>query len=75
LTIRWTPGHSNITGNEAVDVQAKRAAKGEISSRRRTPGTLRDRLPFSKSATQQMYNDKLKTQAAKVWATASQYNR
>jgi ribonuclease HI len=28
LTIRWTAGHSNIPGNEAVDKEAKKAADG-----------------------------------------------
>jgi hypothetical protein len=31
LTIRWTAGHSNIPGNEAVDKEAKKAAEGHTS--------------------------------------------
>jgi len=75
LTIRWTPGHSDIEGNEAVDIQAKRAAEGETSGERRIPRVLCDRLPTSKSATQQKNNEMLKKKAGKVWATTQQYNR
>ncbi|KZP13385.1 hypothetical protein FIBSPDRAFT_686736, partial [Athelia psychrophila] len=32
LTMRWIPGHSDNTGNEAVDEEAKEAAKGESSA-------------------------------------------
>ncbi|KAG2141406.1 uncharacterized protein EDB93DRAFT_1159675 [Suillus bovinus] len=56
LTVRWTPGHGGIAGNIAADVQAKKAARGEVSAGNMLPRSLRTRknvpikLPFSKSA-------------------------
>ncbi|KAF9456696.1 hypothetical protein BDZ94DRAFT_1144800, partial [Collybia nuda] len=29
ITIRWTPGHQGINGNETADEEAKKAAAGE----------------------------------------------
>ncbi|KAG2743916.1 hypothetical protein P692DRAFT_201679678, partial [Suillus brevipes Sb2] len=40
LTIRWTPGHVNIMGNEEADEHAKRVARGETSDTRELPKSL-----------------------------------
>ena len=41
LTIRWTAGHEGIEGNEAVDAEAKKAAKGHTSDKSSLPSYLR----------------------------------
>jgi hypothetical protein len=73
ITIRWTPGHRDILGNERADEEAKKAAlegdEGVI------PLTFRDRLPWSRSARLQAYNAKLKVTVATEWAKSPRYHR
>ena len=66
--IRWVPGHAQITGNEAVDVEAKRAAEGVTSPAKLLPLKLRKGcsptspiwLPLNKAVLKQVNNDKTK---------------
>ena len=66
--IRWVPGHAQIAGNEAVDVEAKRAAEGATSPAKLLPLELRKghspaspiQLPLNKAVLKQANNDKTK---------------
>lgn len=62
LQICWIPGHSEVEGNEAVDVEAKKAATEGSSPDEHLPVLFRSRkpLPISKSAAKQAYAARLK---------------
>ncbi|RDB28923.1 putative RNA-directed DNA polymerase from transposon X-element [Hypsizygus marmoreus] len=75
LTIRWTPGHQGTIGNERADEEAKKAARGDTSEKRRLPAVLRETLPRSKSATKQAYNAKLKKSAKAIWTSSPHFER
>jgi ribonuclease HI len=40
ITLRWIPGHQGVEGNEAADVEAKRATEGRTSSKKDLPKIL-----------------------------------
>jgi len=60
LLIRWTPGHTDIEGNEEANKEAKAAAKHGSSPNQKLPSQLQKMLPHSKSAVQQAFYAKLK---------------
>jgi len=75
MLIRWTPGHRDITGNEAADMAARKATEGDTSAAHQLPKYLRNQLPDSRSAAQQAFNTKLKRLAAKLWERSPRYQR
>ena len=71
LTIRWTAGHMGIDGNELVDSEAKKAAKGQSTDPPSLPAILRKKLKVSAAALKQSYDIRAKKKWEKSW-TASQ---
>jgi ribonuclease HI len=70
ITIRWTPGHEGIEGNERADEEAKKAVTKGSSHVNVLPNLLKKKLPHSKAAENQADNEKLKKRAQKE-STAS----
>jgi ribonuclease HI len=58
LTLRWMAGHTGINGNELVDEEAKKAAKGQSSNPKLLPCILRHKLKISTAAIKQHYKRK-----------------
>jgi ribonuclease HI len=56
MQLHWISGHSGIEGNELVDVEAKKAAKGDSLEARALPPSLTDYvLGHSTAALKQEY--------------------
>jgi len=75
----WVPGHANITGNESVDREAKKAAEGNSSPVEQLPASLKKlgipvMLPYSKTTLAQSFNAKLKA-AIKTDFTSTEHRK
>ncbi len=68
----WTPGHSDIFGNELVDGEAKWAAAGRSSATKVLPRALRKRLPLSAAARKQAYRKRADEVAGQMWSESPQ---
>ncbi len=71
----WTPGHSDIFGNELVDGEAKWAAAGRSSATKLLPRALRKRLPLSAAARKQAYRKRADEVAGQMWSESPRYDR
>jgi hypothetical protein len=72
ITIRWTPGHVGIMGNERADEEARHTAQAQDSSDRRgIPPSLHGDLPWSRSAVQQSLNAARKADYEKQWRASA----
>jgi len=75
ILIRWTPGHCDIVGNEAADKAAQKATEGDTTPINQLPKSLRERMPYSKTALRQAFHTKLKEMAADLWKRSPRYQR
>ena len=67
-TLRWVPGHRNLTGNERADAEAKLAAQGNSSLDELLPRWLTQApLPASLSKVRQTLNETFKRAATAEW--------
>jgi ribonuclease HI len=67
IRLRWIPGHQGVKGNEAADVEAKRAAEGETSPGKDLPKILKKELPTNKAAAKQRFSKEVKEVRAERW--------
>jgi len=75
LTIRWTAGHMGLEGNEKVDEEAKKAAKGQSTTSSLLPNVLRRKLKFSTAALKQRHNMLTKSSWKKSWDNSTRGKR
>lgn len=74
LHIRWVPGHEDIEGNEAADVAAKAAARGNGSKIEDLPQYLQqEALPRSKSAIIEEEDKNTIRLWKEMWRTSPRY--
>ncbi|PPR05017.1 hypothetical protein CVT24_010210 [Panaeolus cyanescens] len=63
ISVNWISAHSDVTGNERIDFEAKQAAMGLTSRRQDLPRILRSPLPRSISALRQELKREAKEKA------------
>ena len=75
LVIKWVPGHSGSRGNEAADLEAKKAAGNDSSPAEALPRDLRKDLPISLSAIAQATTSTAKEMWTRHWQHSRRYVR
>ncbi|KAJ8591586.1 hypothetical protein M405DRAFT_788630, partial [Rhizopogon salebrosus TDB-379] len=78
VTLRWSPGHEGVHGNEEADKHAKLATTGRQhnSQRPQLPVYLRHgSLPLSISALKQAHHKETHPRWTRMWAKSPRYER
>ena len=75
LMSRWTAGHAGIKGNEAVDMEAKKAAEGLTTALQDLPRMLRKTLRKSKLAGRQQQQEIVKGKWREEWVSSPRHER
>ena len=70
FNFRWISGHTEVEGNEAVDEEAKKAAKGQCTPPHMLPPILHSLLPTSVSAAKQQFTKAMKDKWRNIWAAS-----
>jgi ribonuclease HI len=74
LEITWVKGHTDIDGNEKVDIEAKKSARGKSSKACNLPKFLTENpLPLSISAARQEHKRQLKEEWKGNWKQSPRY--
>ena len=73
LKFQWIPGHVDFTPNEKVDKEAKRAAKGQLSTSTLLPKPLKKDLPHSILALRQHQKAKIQKRWLCHWKASPRY--
>ncbi|KAF5392001.1 hypothetical protein D9757_003364 [Collybiopsis confluens] len=75
VRVSWVPGHMEVEGNERADEEAKRAAMGRSSRRRRLPEGLRKGLPRSRTSAVRVFRRDLERRHDERWRRSPRYDR
>ncbi|KAF8476526.1 hypothetical protein JB92DRAFT_3134399 [Gautieria morchelliformis] len=76
LKVTWISGHDDVEGNEAVDSEARRAAKGDSSPQSELPAYLSpELLPRSVAAARQCFRTEQRQEWRRQWMVSPHFSR
>jgi ribonuclease HI len=73
ITLKWVPAHKGVIGNEKADIEAKNAITEGGSHIRDLPPILTKNLKYSRSASKQEFNAKIKEIIQQLWTQSPRY--